>query len=108
MIGYLAAEATSNSPDVMSTILQWGPAGVVLALLLSGLLVTKGSHEDVKTERARWQEAYEKERQAHELTRAALSDANNSAAAAVETAKTTAALLQNLGHPTRRSGTDAA
>lgn len=107
MIHYWAAEAASTAPDFVATILQWGPPGIVLVLLITGTLITKGNHEDVKTERARWQEAYEKERTAHELTREALADSSKSAAAAVETAKTTAALLTHLGHQTSRSGTDA-
>lgn len=107
MIRSWAAEAASTTPDFVATILQWGPPGVVLALLISGFLVTKGNHEDVKTERARWQEAYERERSAHELTREALADSSKSAAAAVETAKTTAALLTHLGHPSGRAGNDA-
>jgi hypothetical protein len=106
-MNYLLAEAAGTSPDYAATILQWGPGGVVLALLLSGLLITKGSHEDVKAERDRWRDAYEKERSGHELTREALADSSKSAAAAVETAKTTAALLTHLGHPAARSGTDA-
>ena len=106
MLHLMAAEAAGASPDFVSTIIQWGPPGVVLALLLSGFLITKGNHEDVKNERARWQDAYEKERGAHELTREALADTSKSAAAAVETAKTTAALLTHLGHPTSRSGND--
>jgi hypothetical protein len=104
-MNYLLAEAAGTSPDLAATILQWGPGGVVLILLLTGMLVTKGNHDDVKAERAKWQDAYEKERSGHELTREALADSSKSAAAAVETAKTTAALLTHLGHPAGRSGT---
>lgn len=103
---HVLADATGPSPDFISTIIQWGPPGVVLALLLSGFLITKGNHEDVKSERARWQDAYDRERSAHAITRDALADASKSASAAVETAKTTAAMLTYLGHPTGRSGNE--
>lgn len=98
MIRYWAAEAAATTPDITGTILQWGPAGVVIVLLLSGVLITRGNHEDVKADRDRWRDAFEKERSAHELTRLALADANRTGAAAVETSKTTAALLTHLGH----------
>ena len=98
MFHQLATEAAGASPDFVATVLQWGPPGVVLALLLTGMLITRGNHEDVKTERAYWRDAYNKERDAHETTRDALVDASKSASAAVETAKTATALLSKLGH----------
>ena len=104
MFRYWAADTVATTPDVMTSILQWGPAGVVIVLLLTGVLITRGNHEDVKAERDRWQAAFEKERSAHELTRQALADANRTGAAAVETSKTTAALLDRLGHKTGRTG----
>ncbi len=88
----------------MQTIIQWGPAGVVIVLLLTGVLVTRGAHDDVKAERERWRAAYEKESEAHDETRQALTEANRSAAAAVETARTTTGLLSHLGHPSTRPG----
>ncbi len=99
-----AAEAAANSPDFVATILQWGPPGVVIVLLISGILVTKGNHDDVKAERDRWRSAYEKECDAHDETRNALAEAGRSAAAAVETARTTTGLLSHLGHPPARPG----
>lgn len=100
MLYHLAVDASSASPDFVATILQWGPPGVVLALLLTGMLITRGNHEDVKAERTRWREAYEKECAAHATTREALVDSSKSSAAAVETAKTATALLSKLGHST--------
>lgn len=101
---FWAAEAATGSPDFVATILQWGPPGVVIVLLLTGVLVTKGNHEDVKAERDRWRAAYEKECDAHDETRGALAEAGRSAAAAVETARTTTGLLSHLGHPPARPG----
>lgn len=99
-----AAEATTSTPDYISTILQWGPPGVVIVLLLTGVVVTRGNHEDVKSERDRWRAAYEKETAAHDETRQALAEASRAASAAVETARTTTGLLSHLGHPPARPG----
>lgn len=104
MFDLFAAEAAASSPDVVGTILQWGPAGVVIVLLLTGVLVTRGNHDDVKSERERWRAAYEKECEAHDETREALAEASRSATAAIETARTTTGLLSHLGHPTARPG----
>ncbi len=108
MIHLWAAEAaTTNPPDLITAILQWGVPGVVIVLLLLGWLIPKGAHEQMKTDRDKWQEAYERERDAHAETRDALADASRSAAAAVETARTTTGLLTHLGHSTGRPGSGA-
>ena len=104
LLHVLAAEAASNPPDVITTILQWGPPGVVIALLLTGVLVTKGQLEQMKTDRDYWRDAYQKEQTSHEVTRNALVDANQSASAAVETARATTQILSALGHSTQRPG----
>lgn len=101
---FWAAEAAATSPDLVATILQWGPPGVVIALLLTGVLVTKGNHDDVKAERDRWRAAYETECQAHDETRTALAESGRASAAAIETARTTTGLLSHLGHPPARPG----
>ena len=98
-----AAEATGNT-DYISSILQWGPPGVVIVLLLTGVLVTRGNHDDVKADRDRWRQAYEKECSAHDETRQANTELSRAAAAAVETARTTTGLLSHLGHPQARPG----
>ncbi len=98
-----AAEVAPAAADWVTTILQWGPPGVVIILLLSGVLVTKGHHDAVVTDRDQWRQAYEREVEAHDETRTGLVEANRSAAAAVETARTTTGLLSHLGH-TPRSG----
>jgi hypothetical protein len=101
----LAATTGDSPPDLIAAILQWGVPGVVVALLLLGWLVPKGAHEQMKADRDEWRAAYEKERAGHEATRDALAEASKAAAAAVETARTTTALLSNLGHPAARPGT---
>lgn len=104
MLHLLAAEVAADPTDWPTMVLQWGPPGVVIVLLLTGVLVTRGNHEDVKAERDRWRAAYEKECDAHDETRNALAEASRSAAAAVETARTTTGLLSHLGHPPARPG----
>lgn len=93
-----AVDGGGAAPEYISSLLQWGPAGVVIILIVSGVLVTKGHLEQTKTERDQWRAAYEKERDAHEQTRDALGELTRTSTAALETAKTTAALLTNLGH----------
>jgi hypothetical protein len=105
MISFWAAEAATSPPDLITAILQWGVPGVVVALLLLGWLIPKGAHEQMKSDRDDWKTAYEKEREAHAATRDALADASRSAAAAVETARTTTGLLSHLGHSSAKSGT---
>ena len=101
MIHLLAAEAATNPADITAIILQWGPAGVVIVLLLSGVLVTKGHLAEVKAERDQWRAAYQQEAEGHDETRAALAEQARAASAAVETARTTTGLLSTLGHPGR-------
>lgn len=95
----LAEAAPAAAPtDIFGQVLQWGVPGVIVILLLMGWLIPKGSHEQMKVDRDHWQAAYEKERDAHAVTRDALVDANRAAGAAVETARTTTAILSSLGH----------
>ncbi len=104
MLHHWAAEVAPAAADWVTTILQWGPPGVVIILLLSGVVVTRGHHEAIVNDRDQWRAAYEKECSAHDETRAALAEASRSAAAAVETARTTTGLLGHLGHPSNRPG----
>lgn len=104
MLRHLAADSAASTPDYITTILQWGPPGVVIVLLLTGVVVTRGNHEDVKAERDRWRQAYERECAAHDETRQALAESSRAASAAVETARTTTGLLSHLGHPPARPG----
>lgn len=101
MLHLMAAEA-SPPPDLITSILQWGVPGVVVVLLLLGWLVPRGAHEQMKSDRNEWRAAYERERDAHAATRDALADSAKSASAAVETARTTTALLSTLGHQSSR------
>ena len=92
------AAAGDTGFDIVSQVLQWGPPGIVIALILTGVLVTKGQLAQMKQDRDDWRAAYELERAAHAETRSALADSTKTAAASLEVAKTTQVLLTNLGH----------
>lgn len=98
-----AAEAVSGG-DPLALILQWGPAGVLIMLVLLGWLIPKGAYEQMREDRDRWQAAYERERGAHNVTRDALADAARANVAGLEAAKTSALLLTHLGHSSRPGG----
>lgn len=100
LIRWAADAASTDTPNVLGAILQWGVPGVVLLLILMGWLVPKGAYEQMRTDRDTWRQSYEKERDAHQATRDAFIDASRSSIAAVETARTATGLLDRLGHPT--------
>lgn len=95
-----------DGQDVFSTLLQYGLPGVFIILMLTGVLVTKNQFDQMKQDRDSWRTAYDKEVDAHTATRAALSEAVKAAGSSLETAKTTTALLTQLGHVAeiRKSG----
>lgn len=84
--------------DPVGALLQYGPLGLFLALILTGVLVTKAQYLALKEERDNWRKAFETEQAAHQGSRDALIEANGRAEAAVEAAKVTAGLLRDLGH----------
>jgi hypothetical protein len=101
-----AADASTGQFDWVGQLIQWGPAGVFLALLLTGVIepkraVTKAEAQTIKAdaEAARWRSLFESEQTAHVKTREALAVANERATVAIENGKTTAMLLQRYGHP---------
>lgn len=96
-----ASDPDGGSPDI-GQLVQYGVLGVVLVLLLTGVLVTKGSYEQMRKERDEWKGAYDKEHEAHTTTRDALAESTKAAAASLEVARTTTALLTNLGHVAHR------
>jgi hypothetical protein len=95
---YIAATASPSSDQLVSTLITWGPGGVVLALIIFGVLDTKRPREMAEADRDSWKEAFVKEQDAHQKTREALARAEERSEAATEAASTTAALLEELGH----------
>lgn len=96
MIHTLAVADASGDP--IGLLAQFGPLGVILALVVAGFLVPKPAYEAARQNEARWREAYEKERDGHAQTRAAYADAARSAVASTETAELAKAMLERLGH----------
>lgn len=104
--GVIAAGESPVSNDLLSILLTWGPGGVVLILVLSGQLEPKRFREMIATDRDSWKKAFEKEQEAHQLTRVALARAEERAEASLEAAKTTAQLLDELDHRRRQEKPD--
>lgn len=94
----LADVASPSSPDWITILLTWGPAGVVLAMVLLGIIEPKRVRVSLEKERDDWKTAFETERSAHQLTREALAAANARGDAALESSTTMTKLLESLGH----------
>lgn len=101
---HLTMLAADPSTDIFGKILQFGVLGVVLLLILLGWLVPKAMYEQMKTERDTWRDAYQRERDGHQATRDAYIEQSRANVAAFETARTTAGLLERLGHQPARPG----
>jgi carbamoylphosphate synthase large subunit len=100
-----AVADSATDPDYLSILLQWGPGGLMLALVLSGILIPKVAVEIIKADRDAWRTAFDKEREAHQLTRVSLQTAQSQAGLALEGSKTLTAVLERLGHvPKDREG----
>ena len=101
MIEALAAFAAAgelSSPDILSILVTWGPGGVILVLVLTGVLEPKKISSIISADRDSWKEAFVKEQEAHQKTRDALAKAEERAEASLAAAQTTADLLEELGH----------
>lgn len=84
----------SSLLSFISDVVNWGAIGGALFLVVTGWLIPKSAHDDVKADAANWHAAYNEEHQAHQATRDALVLANERTEAAVETAKLARALLE--------------
>jgi uncharacterized membrane protein len=95
------AAQDSSGPDVGQLIgqfVQYGIVGVVVVLLMIGIIVPKYVMTALTQDRDKWREAFEKERDAHQLTREQLAKAEERGDVAVEQGKTLTHLLEELGH----------
>lgn len=91
--------------DVLSPFLNYGVLGLLVLLILSGQLATKGQVADLKADRDAWRAAYDKERESKAVTETALTVAQNQAGLSLEASKTLTALFDKLGHlPRDREG----
>lgn len=58
-----AQSVPSPLGDFWTQVISLGGYGLLLALLLTRQLVTRGTYEEAKAESAKWHQAYENERQ---------------------------------------------
>lgn len=79
-VQHLVSALDGGPTDPLASLVAAGPAGAVVALLVTGLLVTKKHADDLRTAVDTWRGAYELERQA----RAAEHDARVKAEAVAE------------------------
>ncbi|MEV5429123.1 hypothetical protein [Streptomyces sp. NPDC052701] len=96
-----AAEEAGGGPDIgkiLGQFAQYGVVGLVVVLLILGVIVPKYVMTALTADRDKWREAFEKEREAHQLTREQLAKAEERGDVAVEQGRTLTALLQGLGH----------
>lgn len=100
---WIASTTIPTPNDLLSILLTWGPGGIVLGLVLTGQLEPKRFREMISSDRDAWKEAFEKEQEAHQITRMALAKAEERADVAVEAAKTTTHLLEELDHRKNQS-----
>ncbi|MFJ5018595.1 hypothetical protein [Streptomyces griseoluteus] len=101
LIRVLAAAEEGGGPDIGKMLGQFAPYGVVgliVVLLIIGVLVPKYVMTALTVEKDRWREAFEKEREAHQLTREQLVKAEERGDVATEQGRAMNALLLELGH----------
>ena len=83
--------------DVVTSLVQYGPAGLVVLLFVIGWIIPKPGAERLDQEVKRWRELYESERAAHAETRKAhAEEIRPMLRAAVEAARTTEHLLDGI------------
>lgn len=101
LAGAVAAAQTTDPADLsnlISPLLQYGVLGLVLVFVVLGILVPRYVMTNLLAEKDSWRQAFEKERDAHELTRQALAKAEERGDVAIEQGKTLTRLLEDLGH----------
>jgi uncharacterized membrane protein len=95
----LAAEADPTDMSKMLTpLLQYGVLGLMVVFIILGVLVPKYVMTNLLAEKNSWREAFEKEREAHQLTREQLAKAEERGDVATEQGRTMTRLLEELGH----------
>ncbi|MDC2953399.1 hypothetical protein PO587_02895 [Streptomyces gilvifuscus] len=95
------AAVDAGGPDIGALIghfVQYGIVGVVVVLLILGVIVPRYVMTALTGDRDKWREAFEKEREAHQLTREQLAKAEERGDVAVEQGKAMTRLLEGLGH----------
>lgn len=104
MILSLVMDATGGQADqLISALINWGPGGVMLALILTGRLVPRRMVDDKDRDLTEYKALLSDEQGAHAQTRAALADQSRRIDAAVEAARVTQQLLDGFQHPKGQS-----
>ncbi|WP_432043780.1 hypothetical protein [Streptomyces cadmiisoli] len=96
-----AAEEAGGGPDIGKLVLtfaQYGVVGLVVVLMMFGVLVPSYVMKLLTADRDAWRNAFEKERDAHEVTRQQLAAAQASAEVATEQGLAMVRMLEGLGH----------
>ncbi|MFE9865858.1 hypothetical protein ACFYPZ_24490 [Streptomyces sp. NPDC005506] len=96
-----AAQEASSGADVGQMIggfAQYGVVGVIVVLLIMGIVVPKYVMNGLTADRDNWRDAFEKEREGHQLTRQQLAAAQASAEVANEQGQAMVRLLEEFGH----------
>lgn len=95
----LAVEADpTDLTGMINPLLQYGVVGLVLVLVVVGILVPKYVMTNLMGEKDNWRTAFERERDAHQLTREQLAKAEERGDVATEQGKTLTRLLEELGY----------
>lgn len=84
--------------ELTQQVLQWGPAGVLVVLMLTRVLVTRAELTSAKEDAAQWRSLFEQEQAAHRTTQAALETERDRMDAATESIRLTEMMLLHLGH----------
>lgn len=96
-----SAAATANSlqlSDWLSTLINWGPGGIIIILIMTGKLAPKSTVDAANADRDSWKSAYFDECAAHSETRSALAIERQQTATSNEAARVTTQLLEGLQH----------
>lgn len=96
----LLAETPDDGTGFLSPLLQYGTVGLVLAMVVIGILVPRYVMTNLMSEKDNWRTAFERERDAHQLTRENLAKAEERGDVAIEQGKTLTKVMEELGyHP---------
>ncbi|WP_457492447.1 hypothetical protein [Streptomyces sp. P5_D11] len=96
-----AAQEAGAGPDVGSmigTFVQYGAVGLIVVLMILGVIAPKYVLDAISKEKDNWRDAFEKEREAHQVTRQQLAAAQTSADVANEQGRAMVKLLEEFGH----------
>lgn len=97
----LVAAETGDPTDVnklLTPLLQYGVLGLMVVFIILGVLVPRYVMTALTNEKDNWRTAFERERDAHQLTREQLAKAEERGDVATEQGKTLTKLLEELGY----------